>query len=47
MVEHAAVILNRCEVGHDGKTAHERLNGKKAPVLGIEKEYSSVVGLVL
>ena len=36
MVEHAAVILNKCEVGKDGKTSHERLKGKKATLLGIE-----------
>ena len=25
LVEHAAVLLNKCETGHDGKLAHERL----------------------
>ncbi|MGB2167266.1 MAG: hypothetical protein ACPH3M_08550, partial [Candidatus Puniceispirillales bacterium] len=36
IVEHAAVLLNRFEVGHDGKTALERNKGKKAKFLGIE-----------
>ena len=29
MVEHAAGTLNRCEVGKDGRTAYERIRGKK------------------
>ena len=33
--ENSAFRLNRFEVDHDGKTAYERLNGKKAKVLGI------------
>ena len=36
IVEYAAFLLNRFEVGHDGKTAYERLKGKKATTLGIE-----------
>ena len=36
MCEHAAYLLNRLEVGRDGKTAYERMKGKKATVLGIE-----------
>ena len=36
IVEYAAVLLNRFEVGHDGKTAFERNKGKKAKTLGIE-----------
>ena len=36
MVEHAAVVLNKCEVVQDGKTLHERLKGKKAFVLTLE-----------
>ena len=36
ITEHAAVLLNRFEVGHDGKTAYERNKGKKAKVLGME-----------
>ena len=36
MIEHAAVLLNRFEVGRDGKTAFERNKGKKATTVGIE-----------
>ena len=36
LVEYASHILNRLEVGHDGKTAYERLKGKSAKVLGVE-----------
>ena len=36
LVEYAAVLLNRYEVGHDGKTAYERLRGKRPNVLGLE-----------
>lgn len=36
LVEYAAVLLNRYEVGHDGKTASERLRGKRSKVLGLE-----------
>ena len=36
MVEHAAVIMNKCEVGKDGKTANERMKGNKGRLLGIE-----------
>ncbi len=36
MVEHAAVIMNKCEIGNDGKTAHERMKGNKGRLLGIE-----------
>ena len=36
MVEYAALLVNRFEVGHDGKTAFERCKGKKAKMLGIE-----------
>ena len=34
--EYAAYVLNRLEVGKDGKTAYERANGKKATVVGRE-----------
>jgi hypothetical protein len=34
--EYAVYLLNRLEVGHDGKTAYERSKGKKPTVLGIE-----------
>ena len=30
VVAYAAFFLNRCEVGQDGKTAYERLKGKRA-----------------
>ena len=36
LIEYAGYLINRFEVGHDGKTAYERLKGKKATVLGIE-----------
>ena len=36
VVEYASVLLNRFEVGHDGKTAYERLRGKKSSMNGIE-----------
>jgi hypothetical protein len=36
LIEYAGFLLNRFEVGHDGKTAFERSKGKKAKTLGIE-----------
>ena len=36
IVEYAAVLLNRFEVGADGKTNYERSKGKQASTLGIE-----------
>ena len=36
MANYAAVLLNRCEVGKDGRTASERSKGKKAKLCGIE-----------
>jgi hypothetical protein len=36
MAEYAAYVMNRLEVGKDGKTAYERNKGKNATVLGIE-----------
>ena len=36
MPEYAAYLMNRVEIGKDGKTAYERTKGKKATVLGIE-----------
>ena len=36
ITEYASHLLNRFEVGHDGKTAYERCKGKKAKTLGIE-----------
>ena len=34
--EYASYLLNRLEVGKDGKTSYERTKGKKATVLGVE-----------
>ncbi len=34
--EYAAYLLNRLEVGKDGKASSERIKGKRATVLGIE-----------
>ena len=36
IVEWSAHVLNRFEVGKDGRTAYERCKGKKAKHLGIE-----------
>ena len=36
MLEYASYLVNRLEIGKDGKTAYERAKGKKATVLGIE-----------
>ena len=36
LVEFATVLVNRCEVGHDGKTLHERLRGKQSRLLGLD-----------
>ncbi len=36
MPEYGAYLLNRLEVGVDGKTAYESCKGKKATVLGVE-----------
>ena len=36
MVEYASYLLNRFEVGNDGKTAYERCKGKRAKVHGVE-----------
>jgi hypothetical protein len=36
IVEYAAFLLNRFEVGRDGKTSYERCKGKKSKLLGIE-----------
>lgn len=35
MVEYTSFLLNRCEVGHDGKTAYERSEKKVATVLDL------------
>ena len=36
LTEYAALLLNRFEVGRDGKTAYERMKGKSAKVRGAE-----------
>ena len=36
IMEYASHLLNRFEVGHDGKTAYERCKGKRAKIMGIE-----------
>lgn len=36
IVEYAAVLLNKFEVGADGKTSYERCKGKRANTLGIK-----------
>ena len=36
IAEYASYLLNRFEVGKDGKTAYERCKGKKAKVMGVE-----------
>ena len=36
LVDYAAFLVNRLEVGRDGKTSYERSRGKSATVLGVE-----------
>ena len=36
IIEYAAFLINRFEVGHDGRTPYERCKGKKAKTMGIE-----------
>ena len=36
MAEYAALLLNRFEVGHDGRTAYERNKGTRANMFGVE-----------
>ena len=36
IIEYAAFLINRFEVGRDGKTAYERCKRKTAKTLGIE-----------
>ena len=36
IIEYAGLLLDRFEVGKDGKTAYERCKGEKAKTLGIE-----------
>ena len=35
-MEFAAVLVNRIDVGHDGKTQYERLRGKQSGLLGLQ-----------
>ena len=41
LVEYAGWLVNRAEVGHDGRTPYERLKGKKARLPG--KEFGEAV----
>ena len=34
--EYAAYLMNRLEIGKDGKEAYDRATGKKPTVLGVE-----------
>ena len=36
IVEYASYLMNRLEVGHDGRTAYERSKGKAGRVHGVE-----------
>ena len=36
LVEYAAVLLNRSQVGQDGKTSYERLKGESASLPGMQ-----------
>ena len=36
LMEYASHLLNRYEVGHDGRTAYERCKGKPAKTMGVE-----------
>ena len=36
LIEYASWIINRAEVGHDGKTPYERIKGKVARLPGVE-----------
>ena len=36
LTEYSAVLVNRYQVGHDGKTGYERTRGKKSRMLGFE-----------
>jgi hypothetical protein len=35
-VEYSSIVLNRCEIGHDGRTAYQRLKGKRVLMPGLE-----------
>ena len=36
LIEYAGVLINRYEVGHDGKTPYERTRGKVSKMIGLE-----------
>ena len=36
ILEYASYLMNRLEVGKDGKVAYDRAKGKKPTVLGVE-----------
>ena len=36
LVKYASILLNKMEIGHDGKTAEQRTRGRKSAVLGLE-----------
>ena len=35
LIEYAGVLINKYEVGHDGKTPYERTRGKVSKMLGL------------
>ena len=41
IAENAGFLCSRFEIGHDGKTAYERLKGKSAKVQGNVREKTS------
>ena len=36
LIEYASVLLNRFEVGRDGRSAYERSKGKVSKFIGVE-----------
>jgi hypothetical protein len=36
LVKYVSILLNKMEIGHDGKTAEQRTRGRKSTVLGLE-----------
>ena len=36
LVKYVSVLLNKMEIGHDGKTAEQRTRGRKSSILGLE-----------
>ena len=43
--EYASYLMNRLEVGRDGKVAYDRAKGKKPNVLGVEFEEKLLYGV--